>query len=98
MALVLAVVLILSGIRRICTNWPALCFLASILAEGTPVRANDFSQSCDEAPRILPSMNASPGQRVQLETCEHDVHVVSSFRRIARPSLVFAEVRHISTQ
>ena len=29
---------------------------ASILAEGMPVRANDFSQSCVEGPRIFPSM------------------------------------------
>jgi hypothetical protein len=29
---------------------------ASMLAEGMPVRAYDFSQSCVEGPRILPSM------------------------------------------
>lgn len=30
--------------------------LASMLAEGIPVRANDFSQSWEDGPRMLPSM------------------------------------------
>ncbi len=35
---------------------------ASILAVTTPVRANDFSQSWLDAPRMLPSMWASGGE------------------------------------
>ncbi len=62
--------------------------LASMLAEGTPVRAKDFSQSCDEGPRMLPSMNASPGQRVQVPTWVHEVQVVRSFSRIERTSFI----------
>ena len=50
-----------TGSARICTRFaglrlsPARC-LASIFADGTPVFANDFSQSCDDGPRMLPSM------------------------------------------
>ena len=42
---------------------------ASRFRDGTPVRANDFSQSWIEGPRMLPSMYASPGQREQLLPC-----------------------------
>src|SRR5579862_5830349 len=61
------------GRVRICTKFEGREFapaslLASMLADGTPVRAKDFSQSWVEGPRMLPSINARPGQRVQLET------------------------------
>lgn len=39
-----------------CLAREASCCLLSRFCEGTPVRANDFSQSCVEGPRILPSM------------------------------------------
>jgi hypothetical protein len=44
-----------AGRTWICTRFAAACLLASMFADGTPVRANDFSQSCDEGPRMLPS-------------------------------------------
>src|SRR5215469_8859846 len=84
------------GIARICTSLAEACFFASMLADGTPVRANDFSQSCDDGPRMLPSMNASPGQRVQLPTCEHEEQVVRSLSRIERTSFIRSECRQIS--
>jgi len=40
-----------------------------MLADGMPVRWNDFSQSAVEGPRMLPSMYARPGQRLQLTMC-----------------------------
>jgi hypothetical protein len=42
----------------ICTRGEGLAegFLASMLAEGMPVRAKDFSQSKEDGPRMLPSM------------------------------------------
>ena len=40
----------------------------SMFAEGMPVRWKDFSQSAVDGPRMLPSMYASPGQRVQVPT------------------------------
>jgi len=43
------------GSARICMRFAAERFFASMLAEGTPVLTKDFSQSCDEAPRMLPS-------------------------------------------
>jgi hypothetical protein len=66
------------------------------LADGIPVRANDFSQSCDDGPRILPSMKASPGHRVQLPAWEHELHVVRSFSRIERTSFIRSECRQMS--
>src|SRR5579864_9014594 len=45
-----------TGIARICTRLAAPRFFASMLADGTPVFAKDFSQSCDEGPRMLPSI------------------------------------------
>src|SRR5260370_30299376 len=80
----------------ICSRFALLTFaqaflLAIMLAEGTPVRTNDFSQSCDEGPRILPSRKARPGHRVQFETWVQDVHVVRSFRRIERTSFILSE-------
>lgn len=44
----------------------------SRLFDGAPVRAKDFSQSCVDGPRMLPSMYASPGQREQLPPCTQD--------------------------
>jgi hypothetical protein len=43
---------------KICTSGPPAAMLAfrSMLAEGIPVRWNDFSQSELEGPRMLPSM------------------------------------------
>src|SRR6202020_1959672 len=67
---------VVAGSARICTRFAAVRFLAIMLAEGTPVFTNDFSQSCDEGPRMFPSMYARPGHREQFETCEHDVQVV----------------------
>jgi hypothetical protein len=55
-------------IGRICTRFGGLSVLASMFADGTPVLANDFSQSCADGPRMFPSMKANPGQRVQRET------------------------------
>ena len=86
-----ALVAALDGVARICTNLPADCFLASMFAEGTPVLANDFSQSCEDGPRMFPSMNASPGHRVQLPTWEQEVQVVRSFKRIERTSFIRSE-------
>jgi len=39
-----------------------------MFADGTPVRANDFSQSCVEGPRMFPSIKANPGHREQFDT------------------------------
>ena len=49
------------GIERICTKFAwsrfaAVRFFASMFADGIPVRANDFSQSCYDGPSMLPSM------------------------------------------
>jgi len=38
----------------------------SMLAVGMSVRMKDFSQSAVLGPRMLPSIQARPGQRVQL--------------------------------
>src|SRR5579863_1509653 len=89
------------GSARICTRLAAardvLAFaFASMLAEGTPVRANERSQSCDDGPRILPSIKARPGQREQLETCVHEVQVLRSFTRIERTSFISSECRQMS--
>ncbi len=81
---------------RISTRSRDAVFFASMLADGIPVRAKDFSQSCDDGPRILPSMNASLGHRVQLPTREQEVQVVRSFRRIERTSFIWSEYRQIS--
>jgi len=76
------------GSARICTRLAAArvfaCAFASMLADGTPVRANDRSQSEVDGPRMLPSMKARPGQREQFETWEQEVQVDRSFTRIAR--------------
>src|SRR5437879_12607367 len=82
---------------RICTRSRDARFFASILADGIPVRAKDFSQSCDDGPRVLPSINASPGHRVQLPTSEHEVQVVSSVSRLERTSLIRSAHRQMST-
>lgn len=61
----------------------------------TPVRRNNFSQSAKEGTRILPSIKARPGQRVQLPRwgaegtggklpCTNRTHPVQSF--IVSPS------------
>ena len=62
-----------TGIERI--------FLRSRFFEGTPVRANDFSQSWIDGPRMLPSRYARPGQRVQLLPCTQDELDRPAFRR-----------------
>ena len=62
--------------------------LASILAEGMPERAKDFSQSCVEGPRILPSIYASPGQRLHEPTCEQVPQVGKSRAVIERTSFI----------
>ena len=41
---------------RICTSPVGTVLFESKLIDGTPVRAKDFSQSCVEGPRILPSI------------------------------------------
>ena len=94
-----ALALASAGRARICTRFAAArCFLASMLAEGTPVRANDFSQSGVDGPRMLPSMKASPGQRVQLVTCEQEVQVLRSFTRMERTSFICSEWRQMSAK
>ena len=70
--------------------------LASMLAEGIPVRTNDFSQSAVDGPRMLPSMNASPGQCVQVATCEHDEHVGKSRAVMERTSFSWGEFFQMS--
>ncbi len=69
---------------------------AIMLADGIPVRAKDFSQSKEDGPRMLPSMNASPGQRVQLPRCAHVEQVGKSRARIERTSLIRFEWRQMS--
>jgi hypothetical protein len=81
------------GSGRICTSFGDAWFgaarrFASMLADGTPVRAKDFSQSCDEGPRMFPSMKASPGQREQAETCVQWLQVGRSLSRIERTSFI----------
>jgi hypothetical protein len=51
-----------------------------------PVRAKDFSQSAVEGPRMFPSRNARPGQRVQLAPCAHCEQLDRSRRRMERTS------------
>ena len=67
-----------------------------MFAEGIPVRAKDFSQSCEDGPRMFPSMKARPGHRVQPATCVHEVQVVRSFTRIERTSFISSEYRQMS--
>ena len=80
-------------IGMICTSGPpaAIPALRSMFAEGMPVRWKDFSQSEVEGPRMLPSMYANPGQRVQVPACEHDEHTVKSFTLIERTSFICGE-------
>ena len=40
----------------ICTKLEVAFIRAIMLAERIPVRAKDFSQSCEDGPRMLPSM------------------------------------------
>src|ERR1700690_857730 len=87
------------GSARICTRLAGVrvfAAFASMLADGTPVRANDRSQSCDDGPRMFPSMKARPGQREQLDTWLHDVQVLRSFTRIERTSFISSECRQMS--
>src|SRR5256885_778370 len=79
-------------------NAPAICISAGafsnvliMFADHMPVRANDFSQSADDGPRILPSMYAKPGQRVHPPTCPQPEQVVRSFNRIERTSFITGE-------
>ena len=70
--------------------------LASMLAEGIPVRTNDFSQSAVEGPRMFPSIQANPGQREQEARCVQDEHVGRSRARMERTSFSSAELRQMS--
>ena len=93
---------VIAGTIWICTSLgtsrgpEAFCFFASRLAEGTPVRAKDFSQSAVEGPRMFPSKNARPGQRVQLEPCAHCEQLDRSRSRIERTSFNCSESRQMS--
>ena len=89
---------VIAGTSWICTNRgaAAFSFLASKLTEGIPVRANDFSQSAVEGPRIFPSRNARPGQRVQVEPCAHCEQLDRSRKRIERTSFNCSEFRQMS--
>src|ERR1700691_1124535 len=89
----------MAGTIWICTKrgGAVLSFLASKLTEGIPVRAKDFSQSAVEGPRMFPSMNARPGQRVQVEPCAHCEQPDKSFSRIERTSFNCSELRQMST-
>src|SRR5580700_2044348 len=89
---------VIAGTSCICTNrgTERLSFFANRLAEGMPVRANDFSQSAVEGPRIFPSRNASPGQRVQLEPWAHCEQLDRSRSRIERTSFSCSESRQMS--
>src|SRR5258708_12354449 len=62
--------------------WPA-----SMPAVVMPVRMKDFSQSAEDGPRMLPSMKASPGQRVQVPRCEQELQVERPLPRMERTSL-----------
>ena len=64
--------------------------------DGMPVRANDFSQSWIDGPRMLPSMYARPGHRVQLDPCEHCEQPGRSRIVIERTSFISGECRQIS--
>src|SRR5580693_6833102 len=88
----------MAGTIWICTKrgGEALSFLASKFTEGIPVRAKDFSQSAVEGPRMFPSMNARPGQRVQVEPCEHCEQLERSRSRIERTSFNCSELRQMS--
>ena len=70
--------------------------LASMLAEGMPVRTNDFSQSAVEGPRMFPSIQANPGQREHEARCVQDEHVCMSRARIERTSFSSGESRQMS--
>jgi len=89
---------VIAGTCWICTSrgTEGFCFFATRLAEGMPVRAKDFSQSAVEGPRIFPSMNARPGQRVQVEPCAHCEQLERSRRRIERTSFNCSELRQMS--
>lgn len=89
---------VIAGTSWICTRCgiEGFCFLANRLAEGIPVRAKDFSQSAVEGPRIFPSMNARPGQRVQVEPCAHCEQLDRSRSRIERTSFNCSELRQMS--
>jgi hypothetical protein len=67
-----------------------------MLAEGMPVRTNAFSQSAVEGPRMLPSIKASPGQRVQEATCVHEEQVGKSRAVMERTSFNSDEFFQIS--
>src|SRR5271165_5684606 len=88
----------IAGTIWICTRRgaEAFSFFASRLAEGMPVRAKDFSQSEEEGPRILPSMKARPGQRLQVAPCAHWEQLERSRRRIERTSFNCSELRQMS--
>src|SRR5258708_40194005 len=89
---------VIAGTSWICTRraGDTLSFFASKLAEGIPVRAKDLSQSAVEGPRMFPSRNANPGQRVQLPPCAHCEQLERSRRRIDRTSFNCSELCQIS--
>jgi len=45
-----------AGKLWICISSAKMGFRESKLAEGIPVRAKDFSQSCEDGPRMFPSI------------------------------------------
>src|ERR1039458_4951444 len=89
---------VIAGTIWICTRRgaEAVSFFANRLTEGMPVRAKDFSQSAVDGPRIFPSINARPGQRVQVEPCAHWEQLERSRRRIERTSFNCSEWRQMS--
>src|ERR1700674_2519836 len=93
---------VIAGTIWICTrrgaDFASFCasFCASRFTDGMPVRAKDFSQSAVEGPRMFPSMNAKPAQRVQVEPCAHCEQPERSRRRIERTSFNCSESRQMS--
>src|ERR1017187_7325459 len=68
-----------------------------MFADTMPARAKDFSQSCEEGPRMLPvSMYARPGQRVHEPTCVHVEQTGRSRARMERTSFNCVELCQIS--
>src|SRR5580704_11784950 len=76
--------------------WASVKPRRSMLAVGMLVRMKDFSQSAVLGPRMLPSIQARPGQRVQLPRCEQELQVVRCLPRMARTSLNCGEFFQMS--
>lgn len=89
---------VIVGTSWICTRRGAefFSFFATKLTDGIPVRAKDFSQSEVEGPRMLPSRNASPGQRVHDPPWTHCEQLGISRSLIDRTSFNCAESRQMS--